>query len=204
MVRTSKDFFDDFNKLMEINALIPDYVPPRLVEYNINGQNIGPEDIVRIVEGIKEGDKEQLLKWGYLKEYLSRTLDLIESMSSWENKENWREIYGWDRDPRREIRVESMEHNIEIIIKRLLYTDFRMNPNKLGSFFQIMKPTERMALESLQRQGIETQNKKRMTLPPEMFREIGKFVGRSKGGQRNRIKTRRKSRCNKRKSIRRK
>ncbi len=203
MVRTSNDFFDDFGELMKQNTLLPNYVPPRLVEYNINGRNVGPEDIVRIVEGIKQGNREQLNRWNDLKEYLTRTLDLIEYNKSieYDNRELMEHTYGFRRHLGlvEEVNVPLIEYRMEIIISRLLNNDFIMNQTQLGDFFVLMKPSEHMALTSLERQGIEKQNKKRMTLPPEMFKEIGKFVGKKiKGGiKRSKCNKSKRGKCNK-------
>jgi hypothetical protein len=205
MVRTAKDFFDDFDKLIKDNALIPDYVPARLIHYNINGIDVGPEDIVQIVEGIKQGNREQLNRWNDLKEYLIRTQDLIEYNKSqeYDNRELLENIYGFRRHLGlvEEVDVPSIEYRMEIIINRLLNNDFRMKETQLGDFFGLMKPSEKIGLTSLQRQGIEKKNKKRMTLPREIFEdEISSFVGKTiKGGRRRSKKMKSMRRKNKRK-----
>lgn len=208
MARTSNDFFNDFDELMKKNALLPDYVPARLIHYNINGIDVGPEDIVRIVQGIKEGNKEQLNRWFDLKEYLTKTLDLIEDNKSheYDDRESFEKTYGFRRHLGlvEEVNVPLIEYGMELIIKRLLHNefDFIMNPTQFSEFFGLMNTSEQMALTSLEKQGIEKKNKERMTLPSAIFDfEIGPYLGKKVKGGKTKL---RRDKMKKTKTIRRK
>jgi hypothetical protein len=66
----------------------------------------------------------------------------------------------------------------------------------------MMKPTEEMALTSLERQGIKTKNNKRILLPSHIVKfEIVPYVGRKKwNGGRTKDKIKKTSRNNRRKT----
>jgi hypothetical protein len=189
MARTRKDFFDDFDELMRLNDIINSLLPPTqqtagLKTLMVQGEEVTLEDIVRIVNGIWEDDREQINKWRVLAGYLHETLDIIEDNQSIESRPRYYLIYGDDFDEIREI-----ENNMEIIIRRLL-NDLSDDPNEFARFFGLMKPSEQMALASLGRQGIRTAAatattpERRKRLPPEMIGEIAPFVGyKPKGGR---------------------
>jgi hypothetical protein len=206
MSRRLNDFFESFKEVISYNNAIPAYVLtdyPRLKTYNIDGIDIGPEDIVRIVEGIKEGNRADLNKMDVLKEYLQRTLDLIDEYRS--DTENAELIYGYGRGlPEDEdtisvpvARYESaMEYNIRRVLN-VLETDGQ----ERATIFGYITPSHEMALTSLQRQGITKKNKKKVFLPEDVIQyKIKPFVAKiPKGGLKKR-RTRRKKRNNKNKT----
>lgn len=215
MARTRQDFFNDFDELMNLNDIINSVLPPThrtaglktLDIYNYeqtDTEEVGPEDIVRIVDGIREGDREQMNRWRVLSVYLIQTLDKIEDNQ--ESRPNYDWIYGYDRNL--DVDVKEIEKKMEIIIRRLL-NDLSDDPNEFARFFELMKPSEQMALASLERQGTRTAvattttPERRKRLLPELFREeIAPFVGKQlKGGK---TKGKRKMRMRKHKTIRRK
>jgi hypothetical protein len=218
MIRTSNDFFNDFYKIIDLNKDIMNYAPSRLINYNINGEDIGPEDIIKIVKGIEEGDTEQFARWPYLEDYLSKTYDLIEDNRTFDkNAGNWPEIYGYGRpgvseDKRNDVYL--MVYNPESEMSEIIYefesNEFRMTANELIEFFGLMKFKEAISLKSLERQGIETQNNKRIKLPSDIFKfGISPYIGKKKWeggrtkGKKNKnnnkkYKTGRKTRKNKR------
>jgi hypothetical protein len=206
MSRRLHDFFESFKEVISYNNSIPAYVStdyPRLKTYNIDGIDIGPEEIVRIVEGIKEGNREDLNKMDALKEYLQRTLDLIDEYRS--DRENEELIYGYGRGlPEDEdlisvpvARFESaMEYNINKVLN-VLETD----GEERAKFFGYITPSHEMALTSLQRQGITKKNNEKLLLPEQVIKyQIKPFVAKiPKGGLKKR-RTRRKKRNNKNKT----
>lgn len=209
MRESAREFFYNFDDLIETNKMVPENIVPKLRTYNINGENIGPNEIVAIVDGLKYGDIEIVKRWkemlNILAEYLNRTLDSI-----YENRRdpNQAQHYGDDNyDGPDMIRLEqSMEFIIRMLLQEL--EPVGKTFDFIGEFDFAMKPDEDMALTSLQRQGIRRRDGSRIYLPKEIIEnEIKPNVGirprpTRKGGKTRRRHNRRKT--NRRKTNRRK
>jgi hypothetical protein len=202
---TKEEFFEDFDELMRKNELIPRHLLSRLRSYNINGQNVGPEDIVRIMQGIREGDREQINRWRDVEEYFNRTLRIMRRNIE-DSRVLGEYIYGGHE---LDIDVYQIERSMEYIIRRLL-TVFDMNPYQFAEFFGLMTPGQQMGLASLERQGTRiaaataTTPERRNNLPTEIYRDvIGPYVGKKPTGGRYRSK-KMKSMRRKNKKLRRK
>lgn len=191
---TKEQFLDNFDELMRLNASIPENVISRLTVRNINGRHMGPDDLVAIVEGIKQGNRDKIERRRDLVTYLERTLIFIEDNRL--DRRNWASIYGFQDDG---VDVYEIDEKMEEKIHELLEVLYK-NPQEFAEFFALMKPSEEMGLISLERQGIQKGNNQRINLPPELYREeIRPFVGiKVKGG---RTKTRRRYKMKKMKTI---
>lgn len=192
------DFINDFNELLIIDNLhAHGILPPGIF---IDGKRFSIKEAKELVSGIWEGKIKEISK---LKVYLKYVLDYFESHI----RRNLHDYEDLDDDERDEYDSKIKSRRI---INRLLD-----DLNKPASTFGIMNVDEIMALKSLERQGIKRKPiqtlegvtpalegpavekpERRMTLPPEMFREIGEFVGNvPKGGMKrsksNKNKTKR-------------
>lgn len=186
MRESARLFFEYFDDLMERNQMIPEgIVVPKLRTYEINGENIGPNEIVDIVKGLKDGDIEIVKRWRemlkILEEYFENTLDSFHENRRDPNRD---QHYGDDDyDGPSLIRLEdSMEFLIEKILGEM---QGGKTFDYLGNFDFAMKPEEDMALQSLMRQGIQKKDGSRLYLPKEIIeKEIGTSVGiRPRGGK---------------------
>jgi hypothetical protein len=204
-ITNKEDFFKNFDELIRVNSLMPNLF--KLGVYNINGQNMGLEDIVRIMAGIREGNREQLNRWRDVQKYLNITLEKIR-MNEEFNKKGM--LIQYSRDEDENVHYSRLEKYMGYVIHKLLNV-LEKKPDEFARFFGLMKPSEQMALASLERQGTlitaatTTTPERRKRLLPEIFREeIGPYVGKKpKGGTKhNKSKRRRlnksKNRHNKR------
>lgn len=168
--RTLHDFFNDFEGLMQIHRenLAKGYrILPTI-------RNFSAEDAETIVNGIKTGNVASLNRIRKLESYLAKVLDDFDMRTS--DSRHWEYYYPYNED---DVDLYSIELHMIFVLRRLL-GDLR---NQVSSFFEVMRPTEMMALQSISRQK---------RIPEAIVEyEIGKYLGKKPVGGKTKKKVRR-------------
>jgi hypothetical protein len=198
----SQYFFDTLNNIIKKHNTYSGRVVETqnhqiLPSFNIDDEDVTPNDILIIAEGIKNADLEQINRIPIFKKYLERTDEYFENKHS-----NRRVIDSLvpkfvDQEvPLNEFQLFLLERDIQQDIGFLLG---ELNSEDISKLFDLVKPTEQMALKSLERQK---------KLPQDMIREIGSNLGKipkggrkksNKSGMKAKTKRRKKTKKNKRK-----
>jgi hypothetical protein len=178
MSRTSRDFYEDFDKLMTSQNI--QFLPSLRIA---NGTAfMTPNMVLSIVNGARNGDRSQFNRMNLVKEYFIKVLD--DFNFKYNDMQNW-SIYYRDDDEDGDLRF-SAEHFSRPLLRRLI--DDLNKP--MRDFFQLITPDEIISLRSLSRNLPD--KKKNRLIPNEIEQHISGFIG--KGGLAKRKRNTRKMR----------
>lgn len=195
----SEGFFDDFDELIskhkKYSQRIPALFPQRkiLPSLRVNdGTYVTPENVEEIVHGMKNNDKTQWNRISILKSYLEKAIEYFETKNK--NKRAWMNMNIWideelagseDENENDEQELDAISlYKVELEMTEIMKNLLRiLNASPISKTFGLIKPTEIMALESIERQK---------KLPREMKHEISDFLGKiPKGGKRRKTQRQR-------------
>ena len=195
----SELFFDEFDNLLSKNKIYSKRIPPTFSEREIlpylrvnNETYVTPEIVEEIVNGMKNNDKTQWNRISVLKSYLEKAIEYFETKHK--NKRAWMNMNIWIDEELANSEDESNEdqeldaislYKVEVEMTETMKKLLRiLNESPISKTFGLMKPTEMMAMQSIERQK---------KLPSEMKYEISEFLGKiPKGGKRRQIRKTRK------------
>lgn len=160
-------FFNSFDMLMELNNALPD-----------NYKRITPkevEQLINIVNGIKESKREQLNNIPVLRKILQNAYEIMQD--NLEDRRNWDYVYPSD--------VEGLKVSIYIverIMEQIIMTLLKLLETP-SQTFGIMTPSEQIGIESMKNQ---------LKLPEDVVEHgIGEFLGKKTVGGKLKKKMRR-------------
>jgi len=184
MARTREDFFRDFDELVQDQNI------PFLPELEIHSTIVTPQDVITIINGVRNSDREHLNRIGIAREYFYRVFNHF--VSKYNDMQSWTFYYPED-DEEGELRFAA-EGRMRPLLQQLVND---LNNQRLSHLLGFITNDEFIGLRSVARQKPANTVRK---IPVEIERNIGEFVGRTPRGGRKR-KTRKRATKKRRKRF---